>query len=150
MPACSRACFTFLSILFYRHPFSSQVEHFNTNIILPGGEDFVFRLSGSHKVHIFGHYIVQPTPPQLDEDPYGEDEYGSEYDSEDDSDDDEDEEIDSDDLLEEDEMGMYNPITGLLNTWEMAIPDTENSDNSDGVVNDSQDVSSRFMEIEEP
>lgn len=110
------------------HHVSLQVEHFNTNIILPGGEDFVFRLSGTHKVHIFGHYLAQPTPPQLDESPYDSEE---EYDS--------DEEIYSDDL-DESEMGMYDPETGL-----MIGSDSEDYDEDD----EENDTSARFMEIEE-
>ena len=39
-----------------------QVEQFTTNLILPGDEDFVFKLSGDYKVHLFGHYIMQPQP----------------------------------------------------------------------------------------
>jgi hypothetical protein len=108
-----------------------QVEHFNTNIILPGGEDFVFRLTGTHKVHIFGHYLYQPVPPQLDEDqdPYGDGEYDS------------DEEIDSDDISES-EMGMYDPESGLL-----IGSDSEDYDEDDD--EEDADASARFMEIEE-
>merc|ERR1711939_283647 len=75
-----------------------KLEHFTTNLILPGGEDFVFKLSGEHKVHLFGHYLIQPSPSQFDEPP-------SDYDS--------DEEYDSDEMSES-ELGMYDPETGLL------------------------------------
>lgn len=67
-------------------------------------------------------------PPQLDESSDSD----SEYDS--------DEEIYSDDL-DESEMGMYNPETGLL-----IGSDSEDYDDED---DDEEDVSARFMEIEE-
>lgn len=37
-----------------------KVEQFTTDLILPGEEDFVFKLSGAYKVHLVGHYIMQP------------------------------------------------------------------------------------------
>lgn len=128
--AISLFAFLFANLLPPRS--THQVEHFNTNIILPGGEDFVFRVTGTHKVHLFGHYLYQPVPPSLeeDQDPYGEGEYDS------------DEEIDSDDL-DESEMGMYDPESGL-----MIGSDSEDYDSEDDEDEDA-DVSARFMEIEE-
>jgi len=57
-----------------------KVEQFTTDLILPGEEDFVFKLSGAYKVHLVGHYIMQPAPGGYDEPPHPHD-HGDEYDS---------------------------------------------------------------------
>ena len=95
-------------------------------MILPAGEDFVLKLTGPYKVHLFGHYIVQPVPPQFDQPPYG-------YDSDEigDSDDDSDEE------LSESEMGVFDPATGAMIEY-----DDSEDDDSEG------DDSERFEEID--
>lgn len=97
-----------------------------TNVILPGGEDFVFTLSGKHKVHLFGHYIIQPRTAQFDEPPYGQD---GQYDSDEITSDDDDE-------LSEGELGHFDPETGLM----VYDEDDEDSDEEDD---------DRFMEIED-
>lgn len=72
-----------------------QVEQFTTNLILQGDEDYVLKLSGDYKVHLFGHYIMQPKPE------FGghSHQHGADYDS----DIDYDSEFDEDDLSELDE-----------------------------------------------
>lgn len=75
-----------------------KVEQFTTNLILPGDEDFVLKLSGDYKVHLFGHYIMQPQPDlggRSSQDYDSDLEYDSEFDEDDLSE--LDEELDEDD-----------------------------------------------------
>lgn len=98
---------------------AGQVEQIQTNVVLVGGEDYVFKLSGPHKVHLLGNFIIQPGqgsgPGGYDQPPY-----------------DSDDEITSDEEdMSDSEMGRYDPETGLM------LGDSDDEEEDD----------SRFMEI---
>jgi hypothetical protein len=100
---------------------SQQVEQFTTDLILPGEEDFVFKLSGAYKVHLVGHYIMQPAPGGYDEPPHPHD-HGDEYDSDEYS---SGEDEDADDYMSESELARYDPETGILLDFDQDGSDDE-------------------------
>ena len=101
--------------------FVQQVEQFTTDLILPGEEDFVFKLSGAYKVHLVGHYIMQPAPGGYDEPPHSHD-HGDEYDSDEYS---SGEDEDADDYMSESELARYDPETGILLDFDQDDSDDE-------------------------